>query len=322
MSKNTKNTQLTPAQGYNPKKRMIFLPPNVEYIPDSKIEYKRINILTENEDGTQGELILPTERCFSFGVSENISPDTKKVTGWTFPICLWSKDGVTDPEKAWVETFNSIVDTCIDHVLDVKEEIDMYELQRSDLTKSKGGMNPLYWKKEKITDEKTGKTILRKVEGTGPMLYPKLIFKKKTGNFLTKIFNMDDEPLDPLSLMNDYWIAEAAIKIESIFIGATGKIALQIKLYEAVVEPAGGTMKRLLSRPKANSKVLAAKESSKTASAVMNDNDDDDQSADENGSLNNASVESGEEAESAPKKSTKAPAKKLTVKRAVKRVAK
>ena len=40
------NTQLTPAQGYIPKQRMIFSEPIVGSIPDSKtkIEFKRINI--------------------------------------------------------------------------------------------------------------------------------------------------------------------------------------------------------------------------------------------------------------------------------------
>ena len=86
----SKNTQLTPAEGYLPKKRMIFSEPVLGEIPDSKpkIEFKRINIFTRNEDGTEGELIIPTERLYSFGISENTSQETGKITGYTFPLCL------------------------------------------------------------------------------------------------------------------------------------------------------------------------------------------------------------------------------------------
>ena len=95
------NTQLTPASGYNAKERMIFSDPISGEIPDSKpkIEFKRINISTLNEDGSVGELIIPTGRLYSFGVSENTSMETGKVTGHTFPLCLWSRDGATDEEK-------------------------------------------------------------------------------------------------------------------------------------------------------------------------------------------------------------------------------
>ena len=111
---------------------------------------RRINIATRNEDGSVGELIIPTSRLFSFGVSENTSQETGKVNGYTFPICLWNRDSPTDEEKAWTDTFNRIVDRCTDHLIENREEIDMYDLARSDLVKAKGGLNPLYWKKEKI----------------------------------------------------------------------------------------------------------------------------------------------------------------------------
>ena len=146
------NTQITTVKGYNVNK-MIFSEPIPGSIPDSKpkIEFKRINISTKNPDGSVGELIIPTARLFSFGVSENTSQETGKVNGYTFPICLWSKDGATDEEKEWTDTFEKIVERCIDHLVYVREEIDMYELSRADLIRSKGGLDPLYWKKEKFT---------------------------------------------------------------------------------------------------------------------------------------------------------------------------
>ena len=240
----SKNTQLTPAEGYSPKKCMIFSEPISGEIPDSKpkIEFKRINIFTRNEDGTEGELIIPTERLYSFGISENTSLESDKITGYTFPLCLWSRDGATKEEMTWIDTFNSIINHCIDHLVENREEIDRFELNRSDLTKSKGGLNPLYWKTEKVTDK--GKTVLRRVPGRGPTLYTKLIYSKKHDKFLTQFRNLQDEPVEADTLMGKHCYVNGAVKIESIFIGS--RISIQIKLYEAIVEPNTTTAKRLL----------------------------------------------------------------------------
>lgn len=267
------NTQLTHVSGYDAKTRMIFGEPMTGTVPSAgsaKISYKRVNISTRNEDGTVGELILPTVRLFSFGVSENKSIDTGEVNGYTFPICLYNRDGPSDEEKEWVQTFNNIVENCMDWLLDNKEDLDQFELTRGDLTKIKGGFNPLYWKREKAMEN--GKPVMKIVDGTGPTLYPKLIFSKKNDKFLTQFYDhLTDEPLKPMDLMGKYCYAESAIKIESIFIGA--RIALQIKLYETTVEIMQSGMKRLLTaRPVANATVSVSNGSAHPMS--FQDNDD------------------------------------------------
>jgi hypothetical protein len=73
------------------------------------------------------------------------------------------------------------------------------------------------------------------------------------------------------------------VKIESIFVGA--KISLQVKLYEAVVEPSKMGMKRLLARPKARSKVLAAQNENKSAAFALEEDEKMGGSDGENGSL-------------------------------------
>jgi hypothetical protein len=290
------NTQITPVKGYDTK-RMIFSEPISGTIPDSKpkIEFKRINISTQNEDGSVGELILPTSRLFSFGVSENMSQETGKVNGWTFPLCLWSRDGPTDEEKEWTDVFDKVVEKCVDHLVENREEVEMFELSKADLTKSKGGLNPLYWKKEKHTNDK-GKTVMRVVPGTGPTIYTKLIFSKKNDKFLSQFFDLNDEPMNPLDLMGKYCYTNAAVKIESIFIGS--RISLQVKLYEAVVEPSASGMKRLLARPKANSKVLEHQNNMISSSNNLESNDQED-----NGSLVGSDIEDNDVVSSPPKQS-------------------
>ena len=264
-------TQLTSVRGYIPKERMIFSEPILGEIPDSKpkIEFKRINISTRNEDGSEGELIIPTERLYSFGVSENNSQETGVVTDYTFPLCLWSRDGATREEEIWIDTFSSIVDHCIDHLIENREELDRFELERRDLSKSKGGLNPLYWKMEKVVNKNTGKTVIRRIPDRGPTLYAKLIYYKKQDKFLTQFYNVQDEPLEARSLMSQHCHAKAAVKIESIFIGS--RISLQVKLYEAVVEPITTSMKRLLARPNVKSKILESK--CETAADVMSNDE-------------------------------------------------
>ena len=52
------------------------------------------------------------------------------------------------------------------------------------------------------------------------------------------------------------------------------KISLQVKLYEAVVEPIQSGMKRLLPRPAANSLVIEASRTNASTAAILADDSD------------------------------------------------
>lgn len=250
------NTQLTSASGYNTD-RMVFSEPQKGSIPNTipAINFQRILISTKNPDGTQGELILPTSRLFSFGVSENKNPETGKVNGYVLPLCLHNRDGATKEERAWSETFDNIVDKCKEFLVDNRDDIEQYELELTDLRK----FNPLYYKKER------GKIV----EGTGPTLYSKLIVSKKHNKIVTMFFDKNNKPIDALDLLGKYCYVRGAVKIESIFIG--NKISLQVKLYEAEAEMVQTGMRSLLSRPTANPRVL------KCGGSTVNPLEDDDE---------------------------------------------
>ena len=239
------NNQLIEVSNYDVN-RIIFSEPIRGSVPNSTVEYKRINLLTKNEDGSVGDLILPTTKLFSFGVSENRDSKTQEVNGWTLPLCLWNRDGPSQEQKEWTTTFDAIVEHCIEHLVENPNNIEeLFEVQASDFKKTKGGLNPLYWQREPATEN--GKKVMRIVPGTGPTLYPKLIYSRKNEKFVSQFFDASDNPLHPLDLIGKYCYVNAAIKIESIFIGA--RICLQVKVYEAVVEVAQTGMKRLLARP-------------------------------------------------------------------------
>ena len=61
--------------------------------------------------------------------------------------------------------------------------------------------------------------------------------------------DVDGNELDPRTLISRLCWVRAAVKIESIYIGANPSI--QIKLYEAEIRPLETGVKRLLQRPKA-----------------------------------------------------------------------
>ena len=297
----SQNTQLTSAFGYDTK-RMLFSEVQHGSIPNSipQINYKRINIQTQNEDGTTGDLILPTSKLFSFGVSENSDPNTGKVNGYVMPLCLWNRDSPSSEEKEWSDTFDSIVERCKEHLVANREEIEQYDLTISDLKK----LNPLYWKKEK------GKIV----PGVGPTLYAKLINSKKLNKILTMYFDFDGETVDPLSLLGKHCYAKSAVKIESIFIGT--RISLQVKLYECEVSLVDTGMKRLLQRPNAQKRVLTST-SSKPLEESVNTKEEDEGYV-SNGSVHDSDSDAVEISQHKKSSKKKSPSKKVV--RRVKKV--
>lgn len=295
-----KTNQLSDPENYDVQK-MIFSDP----VSGGQIAgTRRILITTMNKDGTVGDLILPTERVFSFGVSENKSIDKQTVNGHVLPLCLWNKDAPTKREKQWTTTFDAIVEHIKDYLLEHKEDLELYDLTVADLKK----LNPLYWKREK------GKIV----EGTGPTLYAKLIESKKNNKILTMFFNEEGETIDPLSLSGKYCYANGAIKIESIFLGS--KISLQVKLYEATVSVTDNGFKPLL--PKARSKTAGSL--LKNGSAPPIDEEDDEPKKSQKPSKKSpeppappGSVENSDEEDEKPEKKTESKKPVAPVKRKI-----
>ena len=259
------NTQLTQPAGYNVN-NMVFSKPEVGNIPGSAMNFQRIRISTKNPDGTMGDLVVPTETIFSFGVQENTDMASGAVNGYTMPLCLWNKDGPSTEEKAFSDKFDEIVEHIKSYVIDHRDDIEKYDLDMSDLKK----FNPLYWKRER------GQIV----EGRGPTLYAKLLVSKKDGNrIMTTFYDADsgEEIEDPMDLLKKYCYVNAAIKFESIFIGT--KVSLQVKLYEASVKMLSSGPKRLLKiapRPTVEP-TLTFEEEDSDAGSIANSSDDEDE---------------------------------------------
>lgn len=226
------NTQITSASGYNVS-NIVYGKPRDGSIPNSAVSFKRIQMGTRNPDGTTGELILSTERLFSFGLSPSINQSTGAIDGYTLALCLWNMDSPSQKEKEFTDTFNKICEHAVDYILDHRDDVQKYELEKADLKK----FNPLYIKRDK------GKVV----EGASPMLYAKVLQNKKMATITSIFYDENGRDLDPMSLMNKQCYVKAAIKIEGIFIGS--KVSLQVKLHEAEIKMKESGVKRLLRAP-------------------------------------------------------------------------
>jgi len=268
------NTQLTSAFGFDVKNIRFRKPVDGSILNDT-VKFKRIAIGTRNPDGTLGELVIPTLPVYSFGLSENVNPQTSKTDGYSLSLCLYSKDNPTDEQKKWVDTFNAIVDHIKQYLLDHKDDIEKYELEPADLKK----FNPLYYKKDK------GKIV----EGTGPTLYAKVMQNKKNDLITTPFCDENGRDIDPLSILGKRCYATAAIKFEGIFIGA--RISLQVKVYEAKIKLIDSAPRRFLQSQASSSQVVYDEKSQETqqpssssSSSTVSQSEDNDN--DDSGSIN------------------------------------
>ncbi len=302
-------TQLTDISTFDAS-TIIFADPQKNTVPDTKpvISYTRVPISVRYPDGSTGDLVLPTSRCFSFGIQANEDERTGAVNNYSMSLVLYSRDGPTPEEENWVTTFNSIISTAESWILENKEELGKYDLTAHDLKK----LNPLWWKKEIYTDPNTGKSAERRVPGRGPTLYPKLLWQRGSGDITTRFFDeLSDEVLNPHDLIGQRSNLTAAVKIESIYVGKS--ISIQVKLVEANVSIVDNSYRRLLVGA-SNDSMLTPTTSAPASQKPMSTDVDE-----APGSLEASDAEEEAEEVVEPPKPAAAVAKKRVVRKVVKK---
>lgn len=256
------HTQLTSANNFDIN-RMIFSTP---IKMDKPVKHSRINISYRNPNGTVGDLVLSTEKLFSWGVAHNTDQATGEIVrGYKMPLVMWDKNGPSAEEKKWTDTIEDILEKSKDHLVSVKKEIGKFSLEKYHLDK----LTPFYWKIDKSTGEID--------EKSGPTLYAKLISMYKNGEekIMSAFYDMDSgDEISPTDLIEKRCFARCAIKVESIFIGGTS-IKLQLKLWDAEVSIQSSGMQRLI-RPSSTTPLSSNNASATAMSADSNDDNDDD----------------------------------------------
>jgi len=289
---------LTQPSGYDTK-QMVFSKPVTNTIPTKKgppITYQRINITTKGKK----ELIFPTPKVFSFGVSENTDPTSGRITGFVLPLVLFERDGASEEEKEFVETLEKIIEHCKNHVLDKKDELEKYDLTRGELKKIG---NALYYPSEK------GKRI----KDRSPVLYSKLLTNKSREKITSGFYDANtDEVLDPMTLIGKRCHVVAALKVESIFIGRV--ITIQFKCREANIELHNYGHQRLLAHKKVTT-TLEGDNASGNASGDASGNASDNASDNESGNESDSGSESSASLEPPPKKVVKKVVKRRVVRK-------
>lgn len=253
-------TVLTSPQNYSTR-RIVFSEVKEMPIPNTAFKYRRINISTKNSDGSVGDLLLPTDEVYSFGVAEcTDNPQApegtpKKVNGYQMGLCLLDRENPTPEQKAFLEVFNAICERCKDHMFENKDKLGFEWESKNELRK----MNPLSYKKDAVTK--------KVVAGATPILNAKMFSRKEKNGTITILSSVysDTQVYDPKTIIGKRCMVKAVVKIDSIFIGAD-KFSLQVKLYEAKVRLLEQSLPSLLGRPTG---LLTA-----STTGTMNDFDD------------------------------------------------
>lgn len=286
------SVQLTDIFSYDPSNLVLPDEPVTSEFKNSEddkggMKFQRLYVKTKyppNHRGVQseGDLIFSTGEVFSFGIQENTSKETQRVTGHQMALNLWSRNRETkkfqptEDQLEWTDKFNTVVETIKQHVAKLQSEgklLSTYrKLKPEQFSVFLMKFDPLYWGKDMDGPEP--------VEGdvgsydNGPSLYAKLIeYRPKTKKgeksppqaqdgsdmkVYTEFYDENDEPIaDPRKALNGkYCTVEAAVKIESVFINAK-TISLQIKLYEAAnIKIIQNEHRRLIQRPASSGRSL------------------------------------------------------------------
>lgn len=287
MPRNNCNQLTDISKGYDTD-RLIFMKPDEEPGP-TYINY-RVKIKSRNPDGTVGDFIFHTpggsdNKVFSYGVQEDLDPNDKtKRKGWKFPVCLQERgEELTEAQATWVESFNAIVESIKDHIMEVKDEVSKKYLTRPELRK----LNPLFYKK--IKDEK-GRATDEIAPDAVPTLYPKLIYSKKYNKFFSRFFSPSGKEIDPMDMCESRWRTNTVLRLESVFIGSQ-VISLRITVVEAEVEEHKTGQERFLcpSQPDENAPSFLQSNTTRSFGVKQpkpnDDDDDDDSGSDSDGSL-------------------------------------
>jgi hypothetical protein len=277
-------------------------------------------IYTENEDKTDGDLILEFGELMCFGLSVNINPTTGEPNGHSMALSLLSKDNPTDEEKMRISKLEQIVERAKEYLVEHRKEVKQNELEMRDLKK----FTPLYYKKDADGN---------RIDGP-PTLYPKLLEQKarvvkkvndegveeeieQAGKILTIFYDVDEngepkldekgEPveLNPARLIDTFCKVKPLIKVESIFVG--NSIKLQVKIHEADVKLLQRSTRRLLHN---NTNKSETKLPDKVEKLKNNESNDDELNEKTNDNERDNKKKSSPKKKPSPKKSPKKNPKK------------
>ena len=210
---------------------IVYSKPEIKPIPGQKVSCKRVHLSYKDGEDFQDLILESPPELLSWGLAEQHDMMSNQLTGYQLPICLWSKNGPSQYERAFTTMIDQISEHTKKYLVEHRDELEMYTLELAELKK----INPLYWKMEK------GKIV----EDKGPTLYAKCLYSKKNETITTLFINEDlNTNVNPLSILGKQCYVKFALKIESVFFGS--KISLQVKLQEVLFRPKETILRSLI----------------------------------------------------------------------------
>ena len=172
------------------------------------VNYKFVKILTKKDNEN---LIVATDKCFSWGVQNSKDRFSNGSTSYEIPIVLKNKDkdgklNPTEYQKGFLSFFKKVVKKCKDYCIENKDNLEKHDLEKRDL---KNMSSCIFVKKENAVS-RNGKTVLQPVENYPPTLYAKLIYNKKNKKILTPFYEMKNVKtimmVEKKSILNHFWV--------------------------------------------------------------------------------------------------------------------
>lgn len=238
-------------------------PPMVNY---------RINIQDKRADGKLQDLLIRSEDCFTYGISESFDQKSGELNGYSLPLPMWNQDGATPSQRYFTDLLEKkILDKIKEHLITVRKTFKQPDLESRDLRK----MKIFYRKKDEDGSVNPDDP---------PTWYPKIIVsKKKNMKIVTRFYLMDDKgntcvdeggkaiELDPIRLKEKWGRAKVVVKIESVYIRSEG-CSVQMKVWEADYRPTEAALPRKGKINKATATVVRSDETNPMAVLMMANN--------------------------------------------------
>ena len=215
--------QLSAYENVTPE-NVKFTDPKEFKVKDSNIKYKRIPIEISYGNNKKGPLVIETPTLFSFGVSEKKNKETKKLVGYSVPVCLWGKDSQpSEKEQAFFDVLNNIT-SITTNFLETEYGPDV----------ASSLVSPFYYKQVEVVDKK-GKKRTKKDTSAAPVLYAKVIYSEKSKKILSLFKTKGGKDVNPLKYIDQYCNVKMALVIEGVFISKT-VTSLHIKVHECKIK--------------------------------------------------------------------------------------
>jgi len=218
--------------------KLRYPEPIMGTIPNTKISFHRLPVALEYSPNVIGDLILMTERLYSFGLKENTDPGSNNPNGqFSLSLCLLDYKLPTSKEEQFIEVFKSIVQELKTYLLklkyDEKFKKNGYAINEDNLTDFV--MNSIY------RGPRNGSELVN--PEYKPVMSPKLIFAYKKNDqgvnvktVASKFFDANTgEKISYEKLLNRPFYITAALKIEGVFINKK-TISLQVKIIEGEID--------------------------------------------------------------------------------------